>query len=81
MENVRVGSLQIHLQIGCGAMAPSEGGKFFCRHLPFVARERIVDIGTGSGLIAIVAALHGAKSHATDLSDTILEVARTNAKK
>ena len=44
-------------------------------------KRRIVDVGTGSGCIALALAkeLHGAKIHATDISPTALEIARANA--
>src|SRR5579862_6353454 len=45
------------------------------------ARPRIVDVGTGSGAIAVAVshALPGAEVTATDLSDSALAVARENA--
>ena len=45
------------------------------------AALRIVDVGTGSGCIAVALAkeLSNAEIHATDISDAALEIARTNA--
>ncbi|MEQ8785588.1 MAG: peptide chain release factor N(5)-glutamine methyltransferase [Pirellulaceae bacterium] len=46
-----------------------------------VAEPRIVDVGTGSGAIAVALAVHAPKSRvtATDLSPTALAIARENA--
>ncbi|VEI13148.1 methyltransferase [Trueperella bialowiezensis] len=41
--------------------------------------QRVLDLGTGSGIHAIVAALAGARVTATDISDAALELARLNA--
>jgi len=40
---------------------------------------RVLDIGTGSGAIAVVLAKHGASVVATDLSNEVLAIARENA--
>lgn len=43
--------------------------------------RRVLDIGTGSGAIAVVLAKHGASIVATDISEAALGVARENAKR
>lgn len=60
------------------------GGQALARHLlddPQVARGRdVVDVATGSGLVAIAAALAGAHTvHATDLDDLAIAATRLNA--
>lgn len=63
---------------------PWIGGQALARHLldhpELVRGKRVLDVGVGSGLVAIAAALSGAASvHATDIDARALEVARDNA--
>jgi release factor glutamine methyltransferase len=52
-------------------------------HLPPGARRRVLDLGTGSGAIALAIARHGPRAHvvATDASAAALDVARANAQR
>ncbi len=63
---------------------PWIGGQALARHLldhpELVRGQRVLDVGVGSGLVAIAAALAGAATvHATDIDPRALEVARDNA--
>src|SRR5690349_15093764 len=42
--------------------------------------ERVLDVGTGTGVVALAAAHRGAQVSAVDLTPALLEVARENAK-
>ena len=50
-----------------GVQPPKAGSLFFCRHLPVRAGERVLEIGTGIGLAAVLAARAGARVIATDV--------------
>jgi ubiquinone/menaquinone biosynthesis C-methylase UbiE len=43
------------------------------------AAERVLDLGCGTGVVAVTAARRGAKVRGLDLSPALLEVARQNA--
>jgi release factor glutamine methyltransferase len=67
------------LGLGAGNLTAGEGDSEL--HLGREATLRIVDVGTGSGCIALALAkeLAGAEIHATDISASALEIARANA--
>jgi release factor glutamine methyltransferase len=50
------------------------------RSYPFEGR-RVLDLGTGSGVLAIYAARHGASVVATDINEKIIDGARLNAQR
>ncbi len=58
---------------------PKAGSLFFCRHLPVRPGERVLEIGSGLGLAAIVAARAGARVVATDVVPAAVEAIRMNA--
>lgn len=52
---------------------------FFARHLVVKPEDTVLDIGTGSGILAIAAAKRGAKVTACDINPRALEFAQRNA--
>jgi release factor glutamine methyltransferase len=58
---------------------PKAGSLFFCRHLNVRAGERVLEIGAGLGLAAVLAARAGARVVATDVVPAAVEVLRANA--
>jgi release factor glutamine methyltransferase len=66
-------------KVAAGAQPPKAGSLLFCRHLPVRAGERVLEIGTGIGLAAVLAARAGAHVVATDVVDAAVQCARENA--
>jgi release factor glutamine methyltransferase len=58
---------------------PKAGSLFFSRHLPVRAGERVLEIGSGLGLAAILAARAGARVVATDVLPDAVDAIRLNA--
>ena len=66
-------------KIADGVQAPKAGSLFFCRHLQFKPGDRVLELGTGAGLAAILAAKAGCRVVATDVVPEAVECARENA--
>ena len=62
-----------------GVQPPKAGSLFFCRHLNVRAGERLLEIGGGLGLAAVLAARAGAIVTATDVVPAAIESMRMNA--
>ncbi|MEM3452556.1 MAG: methyltransferase [Candidatus Hadarchaeum sp.] len=62
-----------------GVYEPADDTFLIADNLDVKSGERVLELGTGCGLLAILAAKAGAKVVATDISQTALECARANA--
>ena len=62
-----------------GVQPPKAGSLLFCRHLPVRAGDRVLEIGTGIGLAAVLVARAGAHVVATDVVEAAVRCARENA--
>jgi release factor glutamine methyltransferase len=62
-----------------GVQAPKAGSRFFCNHLTVRAGERVLELGAGLGLAAVLAARAGARVVATDILSGAVETIRANA--
>jgi HemK-related putative methylase len=62
-----------------GVQPPKAGSRFFCRHLAVRPGERVLEIGAGFGLAAVLAAKAGATVVATDVVEDAVQAIRTNA--
>lgn len=62
-----------------GVQPPKAGSRFFAGHLDARAGERVLEIGAGLGLAAVLAARAGARVVATDVVPDAVEAVRANA--
>jgi methylase of polypeptide subunit release factors len=62
-----------------GVFVPSPNGLFYARSVTIHPGERVIDIGTGSGVLAIMAARLGASVEATDTDPRAVAAAERNA--
>jgi release factor glutamine methyltransferase len=62
-----------------GVQPPKAGSRFFARHLNARAGDRVLEIGTGLGLAAVLAARAGAHVVATDVLEAAVRAVRANA--
>jgi len=62
-----------------GAQPPKAGSRLFCRHVAVQPGDRVLEIGTGIGLAAVMAARAGARVVATDVVEAAVQCARANA--
>jgi release factor glutamine methyltransferase len=62
-----------------GAQAPTAGSRFLLRHLDVREGDRVLDLGTGAGFVAVLAARRAKRVVATDVVPECLALAARNA--
>ncbi len=67
------------VRIADGVQVPKAGSLLFCRHLRVEPGERVLELGCGAGLAAILAARAGCRVVATDVVPEAVACARENA--
>ncbi|MEX0770474.1 MAG: 50S ribosomal protein L11 methyltransferase [Balneolaceae bacterium] len=70
---------QVKLEAFAGVFMPSSNGLFYARSIRIAPGERVIDIGTGSGVLAIAAAKNGGRVSATDIDPRAVTAAGNNA--
>ena len=70
---------EIELVVDEKVFPPSAHGSFFADNLVVNPGETVIDIGTGSGLLAVLAAKSGGITFATDRDRDAIKLARENA--
>lgn len=75
----RVFGTDVELEAYPGVFMPSTNGLFYARPIRIASGERVIDIGTGSGVLAIAAAKCGARVCATDTDPRAVAAAERNA--
>jgi len=70
---------ELRLEIPPGVYEPKEDSILLAENISLKPRDRVLDIGTGSGLQALVAAGKGAKVVAVDINPKALDAAGRNA--
>lgn len=74
--------LKIDIFPGVFSPAYFTDSEWFAETIPeIVGQQRFLEIGTGTGIVALFAALHGADVSATDINPDAVENARFNFKK
>jgi release factor glutamine methyltransferase len=66
-------------RIDAGTQPPKAGSLLFCRHLGTRPGEAVLEIGSGAGLAAVLAARAGARVIATDIRPESVACTRENA--
>lgn len=76
---LKIRNLEITLESAEGVFMPSPNGLFYANSISIYPDERVIDIGTGSGILAIMAAKSGARVDATDIDTRAITAAERNA--
>jgi methylase of polypeptide subunit release factors len=80
-QRARVTALgeQVWIEPAEGVFVPTPNGLFYARSIRVSPGERVIDVGTGSGVLAVAAARAGGVVSATDTDPRAVSAARRNA--
>ena len=78
LRQIKIQGITITLELNEQVFAPSPNGSFYANALRIYPGDRVIDIGTGSGILAIYAAMQGAVVCATDIEAEAVELAGKN---
>ncbi len=78
LNQIKVQGIEIILELNEKVFAPSENGLFYARALNIKKGDKVIDIGTGSGILAIFSAKKGAVVSATDIDSESIKLAGRN---
>ncbi len=81
-ENKRcfeIRNTEVLIEAADGVFMPSPNGLFYAESITVHQGERAIDIGTGSGLLAVMASKRGASVEATDTDSRAIVAAKKNA--
>lgn len=81
IREYRIQGNNIKLLVNEKIFPPSPHGSFFAENVKVNPKETVIDIGTGSGILAITAAKMGGIVYATDSDEDAVKLAEKNAKK
>ena len=79
VRKYKIQNIEFELEINNKVFPPSPHGSFFAENMKINAGETVIDVGTGPGFLAILAAKLGGKVSATDNDKDALELAEKNA--
>ena len=85
MSVVEAEGVLVYASRGClfrvpeGVQPPKAGSRLFCRNLHVQPGERVLEIGSGLGLAAVLMARAGARVVATDILPAAVDAIRINA--
>ena len=72
-------NIKFELEVNDHIFPPSPHGSFFAENMKINTGESVIDIGTGSGFLGILAAKLGGKVSATDNDKDAINLAKKNA--
>ncbi|QHT66294.1 methyltransferase [Rhodocytophaga rosea] len=78
LRQITIQGTTLTLELNEQVFAPSKNGSFYANTLQIHPGDRVIDIGTGSGVLAIYAALQGGQVCATDIEAEAVELATKN---